>query len=321
VRLLWTDAHGEPLAGAQVLHRRLGRTPGQMLYVPKGPCWDYHQPHLTARILADLEAYAADNQALFIKIDPDVVLGYEPEAPPAEAGQAVKRLLHQRGWRDSAQQIQFRNTVTLDLQPDEETLLADMKSKWRYNIRLAERRGVEIFNGGQAELGEFYRLYAITSQRDGFLIRPESYYLDAWQTFLQAGQAELLLARVNGELVAGLMLFIFKQTAWYMYGASSNEHRRAMPNHLLQWRAIQQAQSRGCTLYDMWGAPDDFSEDDPMWGVYRFKQGFNGQTRQGLGAWDFPVWPTAYSLYQQALPQVLSLWRWVVDKRTSNVET
>ena len=184
-----------------------------------------------------------------------------------------------------------------------------MKSKTRYNIRLAERKGVCIRQGSTADLAAFYRLYDETSRRDGFLIRPFEYYQEVWRTFLGAGQARLLLADVDETLVAGLMLFVFGESAWYMYGASSQAHRNAMPNYLLQWEAIRQAKDLGCSRYDMWGAPDTFDQSQAMWGVYRFKTGFGGETWRGLGAYDFAPSKPIYNFYTAAMPRVLSLMR------------
>jgi lipid II:glycine glycyltransferase (peptidoglycan interpeptide bridge formation enzyme) len=152
-------------------------------------------------------------------------------------------------------------------------------------------------------------MYAETAGRDGFLIRPAAYYLDVWRQFLNLNQAELWLAWVEGEPVAGLIVFIFGSNAWYMYGASTGQQRQLMPNHLLQWTAICRARARGCAHYDMWGAPDRFDQTDPMWGVYHFKRGFGGQVVQGLGAYDYPVRPMLYWLFTKMLPQFRSLWR------------
>ena len=212
-------------------------------------------------------------------------------------------MLIRRGWRFSTEQIQFRNTVIIDLKPDLDDLLAAMKSKWRYNIRLAKRRGVTVRPGTPADVAGFYGMYAETARRDGFLIRPRAYYEDVWLRFLETDQAELWLASVEDEPVAGLMLFVFAGTAWYMYGASTGQHRHLMPNHLLQWTALCQAKARGCSRYDMWGAPDVFDESDSMWGVYRFKQGFGGQVVQGLGAFDYPVQPALYGTFMVAMPK------------------
>ncbi len=302
----WWQTAGQVTAAAQILHRPIPHTPWSFLYVPRGPVLDYADLPLVTHVLAELEAYARRAGALFIKIDPDVPrqVGEPGEQPPHPVGQAVLSVLERRGWRFSPEQIQFRNTVVLDLTPSEADLLAAMKPKWRYNIRLAERRGVVVRDGSTADLPLFYRMYAETAARDGFLIRPEDYYRDVWQTFLARGQADLLIAEAEGETVAGLMLFVFGRTAWYMYGASTDRHRRLMPNHALQWAAIRRAKARHCTRYDMWGAPDVFNETDRMWGVYRFKQGFGGTTVQGLGAYDYPVYPRLYQLFSVLLPRL-----------------
>ena len=126
---------------------------------------------------------------------------------------------------------------------------------------------------------------------------------------LARGRAGVRRASVKGAIGAGLILFIFGQRAWYMYGASTGRCRQLMPNHLLQWAAISHAKARGCTHYDMWGAPDVFAESDGMWGVYRFKQGFGGQVVQGLGAFDYPVRPALYGAFTKAMPQMRSLLR------------
>ena len=218
-------------------------------------------------------------------------------------------ILTQHGWRPSAEQIQFRNTHIIDLTQSEDGLLAKMKAKTRYNVRLTSRRGVTTRYGDVSDLRTFYRLYYETSQRDGFIIRPPDYYLDLWAEFLRVGRAHVLLAEVGGETIAGLILFHFGRTAWYMYGASSSEHRNLMPNYVLQWEAIRQAKDLGCTQYDMWGAPDRFDENDPLWGVYRFKSGFGGETRRGIGAFDFSPLPRLYWLYTVATPRVLTMMR------------
>lgn len=310
-RLMWFKA-GTPAAAAQILARPIPRAPWQFLYVSKGPALDYTDTLLAEQVLAGLESYAQQVKALFIKIDPDVPRQYgEPDEgnPPHPTGQAVLKLLAQRGWRFSPEQIQFRNTVLIDLSGQPDDWLARMKSKWRYNIRLAGRKGVQVRPGEASDLPAFYQMYAQTAARDGFLIRPKAYYMDVWQRFLQTGGADMLLAEVEGEPVAGLLLFTFGAKGWYLYGASTEKYRNLMPNHLLQWQAMEQAKARGCAQYDMWGAPDIFNERDSMWGVYRFKQGFGGQVVQGLGAFDYPARPTLYRLFTVALPRLRQLMR------------
>jgi len=121
--------------------------------------------------------------------------------------------------------------------------------------------------------------------------------------------AHILIAEYQGEAVAALVLLIFRDKAWYMYGMSSSQHREKMPNYLLHWRAIQFLRQIGIKEYDLWGAPDYFEETDPMFGVYRFKVGFGGETIQHIGAWDFVMNPVKYRLYQEILPRYLGLLR------------
>ncbi len=304
------EEEGHLVAAAQILQRRLPRTPFSVTYVPKGPVLDYGDTPLLVKILSVLERQAKQQGSLFVKIDPDVWLGFGAEgSSPLPRAITVLETLTDRGWHPSAEQIQFKNTVTIDLTPDEDELLARMKAKTRYNVRLPSRRGVSVRSGAESELRVFYDLYHETSQRDGFLIRPPAYYLDVWRQFLRTGRAHILLAEREGEAIAGLILFSFGQTAWYMYGASSNRHRHLMPSYLLQWEAMRLAKHLGCTHYDMWGAPDYFDESDPMWGVYRFKTGFGGKTVRGIGAFDYAPSRWLYRIYMVANPRMLSLMR------------
>jgi peptidoglycan pentaglycine glycine transferase (the first glycine) len=313
-RLLFIEG-GETVAAASVLQRRLPRLPLSILYVPKGPALDWTRVGLTERIVHELARLARRQRALFVKVDPDVY--YSEDTPdfsprPVQAMETA-RLMESQGWRTSAEQIQFRNTLLLDLERSENELLAAMKQKTRYNVRLAARRGVNVRSIGagdslaerDAALVLFYQLYAETGRRDDFAIRPPDYYRDAWGTFVDGGFAQLFLAEFEGDALAGLMIFIFGSTAWYMYGASSNRERQRMPNYLLQWEAIRWARDQGCTLYDLWGAPENLDESDPMWGVVRFKLGLGGQLARGLGAWDFPVSRAGYWFYTAIMPRYL----------------
>ncbi len=294
IRLL-LEADGCPAAAASVLRRRASPFPFSILYVPKGPLFDHADLESLSVVLAELEWLARRERAIFVKIDPDV---------PRE-NQAVQPLLRGHGWRPSAEQIQFRNTILSDLTLSEDELLARMKPKTRYNVRLAARRGVTVHPGSRANLTLFYQMYAETAARDGFIIRPYEYYEDAWGSFMDAGLARMLLAYYDKEPLAGVIIFRFGPTAWYFYGASRDRHRNLMPNHLLQWEAMRWAKSQGCTLYDWWGAPDRLDESDPMWGVYRFKEGFGGRLVEGIGAWDFPVSRALYWVYTVLMPRYL----------------
>ncbi|MEN4011198.1 MAG: peptidoglycan bridge formation glycyltransferase FemA/FemB family protein [Chloroflexota bacterium] len=314
---VWRDERATVQAAAMVLERSL-RFGGfsalvRVLYVPRGPLLDWNDAALRGRVLQDLEALARQRRAIFIKIDPEVILGKgipgEAQATTLPGGLESLTLLEKRGWLFSEEQVQFRNTVLIDLSGSESDWLARMKPKTRYNLRLAERKGVTVRRAAPEDLQLLYRLYAETSIRDGFVIRPEAYYRDLWQRYLRAGMAEALIAEVEGEPIAGLILFFFSGRAWYLYGMSRNVHREKMPNYPLQWEAMRAAKMRGCHLYDLWGAPDTFDETDPMWGVFRFKSGLGGEVIRMVGAWDYPVNRMVYAGYTRLLPRILNWMR------------
>ena len=309
--LVWKDAHGRPAASALTLQRslRLGglRLPLSVMYVPHGPQLDWSDSMLTTRVLHELAEFAHRQGAIFLKIDPDVrrAVGL-PGAPDEQTdpfGEAAARLLQDAGFFYSREQVQFPNTVLVDLRPSLD------EQKTRYNIRLAARKGVRVRQAGEADYPLLYRMYAETAARDGFVIRDQSYYTLVWGEFGRAGMACPLIATVEGEPAAGLALFHFAGKAWYLHGMSTGAHRQKMPNALLQWEAIQAAKALGCQEYDLWGAPDRFDESDPMWGVYRFKDGLGGQVVRKIGAWDLPLRPALYRLYTIILPQILELMR------------
>jgi peptidoglycan pentaglycine glycine transferase (the first glycine) len=323
------------VAAALVLHRKI--TVGgfshrmSVMYVPKGPMLDWTNVPIRQRVLMDLKQFAQKYSAIFIKIDPDVEIGIGfpsinglLESP---AGDMLSKDLLAGGWQFSDEQIQFRNTVMIDLQPSEEELLANMKQKTRYNVNLAMRKGVIIRTGKITDLNMLYRMYAETSLRDGFVIRNERYYQEVWNIFMSYQKpvsyeqpvAEALIAEVDGDPVAGVIVFRFAGKAWYLYGMSTLMHREKMPNYLLQWEAIKRSKVENCTVYDLWGAPDEFVESDPLWGVYRFKEGLGGTVHRYIGAWDLPINRMLYRLYSKTLPGLMDIMRQRGNARTKQV--
>jgi lipid II:glycine glycyltransferase (peptidoglycan interpeptide bridge formation enzyme) len=296
-----------------------------ILYIPKGPLMDWSNQSMSERVLNDLQSFAKKQGAIFLKIDPDVVLGTgipgDEDVVVDSGGQAVRSDLKRRGWLFSSDQIQFRNTVMLDLSPSEDEMLARMKQKTRYNIRLAGRKGVIVRAGNRGDLSMLYRMYAETSVRDGFVIRDEEYYQTVWRAFLESESptCEPLIAEVDGEPVAAIFVFYFSNRAYYLYGMSRETHREKMPNYLLQWEAMRRAKAAGCKVYDLWGAPDEFNESDSMWGVFRFKQGLGGDVLRTLGAWDYTPKPFWYKMYSEILPRILDFMRSRGKSRTEQV--
>ena len=199
-RLSFTVAENswQPLATAQVLKRRLPNLPYCMLYVPKGPALNYNDPELRSRVLAALEKLARQEKAIFIKIDPEVVYAWGVEQErKSPVGKQVIRDLQQRGWQSVAGAGAVSQHGRTGPDPLEEDLLAAMKSKTRYNIRLAGRKDITVRPGTPADFPIIAEMYAETAARDGFTIRPIAYYLDAWQTLYDAGHGHAADRRIR----------------------------------------------------------------------------------------------------------------------------
>jgi len=268
---------GSLVAGAQTLYRRLG--PFSVAYIPKGPALLEDDLAVSNALWQALRAQARARHSAWIMC--------EPEWYDQEAGR--KSWLASRGLGPTHLTIQPRRTIVVDLAPSEDDLLAAMKPKWRYNIRLSMRRGVEVEQVGAGGIDAFFEMMRITGQRDEFGIHTKDYYRTALELFLAQSRAALFVATYEGRALAALMPFAFNGQAWYMYGASSNEHRELMPNHQLQWRAMRWAKDLGCTTYDLWGIPDakPDNEGEPaeLSGVGRFKAGFGGRVVRYVGAY------------------------------------
>jgi lipid II:glycine glycyltransferase (peptidoglycan interpeptide bridge formation enzyme) len=231
----------------------------------------------------------------------------EPELPdtPQHASD-----LGRAGFVPGLADYQPRRTILVDLSPGEAEVLGAMKSKTRYNVRLASRKGVKVYQGSSDDVEIFNQLAAITGERNRFGVRSPEYHRAAYNLFAPHDQAALFLAEYEGQPLAGVMVFGLGCTAWYFYGASSNERRNLMAPYAVQWEAMRWARARGCTTYDLWGVPDEDEErlesqftgrGDGLWGVYRFKRGFGGALWRSVGAWDRVYRPLRYRLYALAL--------------------
>lgn len=292
-----------------------------VIYIPRGPLMDWSDRQLVNRVLDDLEIFARNERAVFLKMDPEVITGRGVPGTENDeedlTGTAIIDDLMSRKWVFSHDQIQFRNSVWLNLEKPLDEILAGFKQKTRYNIRLAERKEVTTRKGSASDFKQLYKLYAETSLRDGFAIRNSAYYSSLWEIFSNAGMLDILIADYHSQPVAALFLFHLRQNSWYLYGMSAQSERDRMPNHLLQWEAIKLAKALGCTRYDMWGAPDVFEPTDSMWGVYKFKEGFNGDVVRMIGAWDYVPNRLMYTVYTRLVPFLLNRLRAKGRKRVS----
>lgn len=288
---------GSALPVAQVLVRT---TPlGALAYVPRGPVCgpgDARWPWALARLRERLAP-----TCLAARIEPNWPDG-------AEAGDAIARAGLVR-----VAPVQPRSTVRVDLTDDESRILGRMKQKWRYNVRLAERRGIRVRLGDERDLATFERLMDVTAERDAFPRRASGYYTDVWRHLGDA--ARLYVAAVEGADVAAILVVHCGATATYLYGASSDRERQRMPNHALQWAAMRDARRSGCAWYDLWGVPDEVGRavagggqpedaevgEGGLWGVWGFKRGFGGEVWRSAGAADAVYRPLRYRIAASGL--------------------
>lgn len=283
--------------GAQILFRKLplGFT---IAYIPKLMFSD-RLSVVSNQFLSEVETICRKRNAIFLKIEPDAWKDQSPDTwnPSASlwAGLKLKTSLHN---------IQPPRTIIIDIRGAEDDILARMKQKTRYNIRLATKKDVHVRTWNDLE--GFHRMLLVTGGRDGFGVHSLAYYRRAYELFHPVGNCELLVAEYENRPLAALMVFAYGRRAWYVYGASNDEERNRMPAYLLQWEAMRWAKAHGCEEYDLWGVPDEDeakleaefeSRHDGLWGVYRFKRGFGGELKRSAQALDHIYNPFLYKMY------------------------
>ncbi|HYM51352.1 MAG TPA: peptidoglycan bridge formation glycyltransferase FemA/FemB family protein [Candidatus Limnocylindrales bacterium] len=257
-------------SGVCSLQRADGLWPRSTIaYVPRGPAI---APSAAAEVLAELEARARRAR--------DMVLRIEPQVP---AGDPMTQALTRRRFQPG-EPVQPHATRLLDLTPEPEALRAAFKSKTRYNLSLAERKGVVV--RATRDVDTFARLAEATARRQGIALPAAPYYRAALDIFEPDDGVRLYLASHDGRTLAGIMVFRFGDTAYYLFGGSTDEGREVMPNYLLHWTAMLDYRALGCRVYDWWGIPEEPAPDHPWFGLYRFKTGFGGTTVRYAGLYE-----------------------------------
>jgi lipid II:glycine glycyltransferase (peptidoglycan interpeptide bridge formation enzyme) len=274
-------------AGAQILFRRLplGFTVG---YIPKPVI---SKQFGSDQFWAEIDLVCRRNRAVFLKIEPDLWADQTPDISHLKLN-------------PSPHNIQPPRTLIVDIKGPEEEILARMKQKTRYNIRLAEKKGVTV--RAWEDLEAFHRMMLVTGGRDGFGVHAPGYYRRAYELLQPRQMGEILVAEYDGKPLAALFVARRGTRAYYLYGASTDEERNRMPTYLLQWEAMKWAKAGDCEEYDLWGAPDEEeavleanfeTRHDGLWGVYRFKRGFGGVLKRAAQALDRVYQPLLYWAY------------------------
>lgn len=274
------------------------------LYAPRGPLVNFlalRKPvGVLETFLREIQSLAGGTNAIFFRMDPEWPASVE-----------MKKFLRGVGLRETSKDIQPRETIILDLTKSEDEILGAMHSKTRYNIRLAERRGVAARQLAGEEIGEKFdeawALFQETAKRDKFHLHSRLYYermlgvaSPTWGPDPQRGArpgpsgmtAELFVAEYKNKIVAANIVAFFGRRATYLHGVSSDAYRNMMAPYLLHWDVVKEAKKRGCTEYDLWGI------SEKKWpGVTRFKRGFGGDEVAYVGTYDHVFDNTWYRLY------------------------
>ncbi|MFH1361794.1 MAG: peptidoglycan bridge formation glycyltransferase FemA/FemB family protein [bacterium] len=280
------------IAAISILKKKIPYLNYPIFYAPRGPVVDFSNKELVDYLLNAVEKEAEKSRAVSLKIDPDI-----SERPVASLAR-----ISALGFLKASRQIQPRATILLDLDRELDDIIKGFEEKTRYNIRLSDRKGVIVREEPTLKgIEAFYKLYQETAARDKFSIHPLKYYQKIREIMFTAGLGSNFVAYFAGEPVAAVIVFCFGRKIWYMYGASSANYRNVMPNHLLHWEIIKWAKARNLKVYDLWGIPVEPKVGHPLYGVYRFKKGFNGRTVVNIGAYDFPYSPLFYNIFEHGV--------------------
>lgn len=315
VKTAWTptgvmvrDDSGRICGAMSLLIRKLPVLPFSMAYACRGPVCDVHDEAVVTALVRDAKALAKQHHAYVLKIDPDV--------PASDT--AFLALLKKLGFTCKPQgknfegiqpRFVFRKTIA---GMSEEEVLASFHSKHRYNIRVALKKGVEVKIAPREELKTFYEIMLETGMRDNFVTRPLAYFERMYDALGE--DIRLYMAYYEGKPIAGTLAIHYGDKVWYLYGASSNSYRNVMPNYLLQWEMMRWAIAEGCRIYDFRGVSGDMDESNPLYGLYRFKKGFEGDLVEFVGEFDLILNPLVYhavdkgqKLYKRAIKAAYKL--------------
>ena len=265
------DENGNIKGTMSILLRKTPIFGRYIMYAPRGFVCDVHDKETLKKLTEKSTEIAKKYKAFIFRLDPDVL----------QSDEEFKNIIKELGYKtkknikDINQVIQPKYVFRLDVKnKTEEELLKSFESKTRYNIRLATKKGVTTRVGTRDDLKIFYDIMKTTGSRDDFFIRPLSYFQKIYDS-MGPEHVRLIIAEYENEPIAAVLPILYGNKVWYLYGGSSNKHRNLMPNYLLQWEMIKWALENKCDWYDFRGVSGFKSENDPQYGVYKFKKGFN----------------------------------------------
>ena len=289
--ILAEDNNGKIIGSLMVLIRKIPIF-GYIMYSSRGPVCDIHNKEVLAQLTEGAKQLAKKYNAIVLRIEPDIV----------SSDEKFRNIMIELGYKikDDAknfrEEIQPRYVFRLNTKnKTEEELFANLHSKTRYNVRLATKKGVTVKVGAREDLKDFHKIMITTGIRDGFITRPLEYFEKMYDCL--GDHMKLLMAYYEDKPISGVIVIIYGNKTWYLYGASSNEHRNLMPNYLLQWEMIKIALKNKSDIYDLRGVPGIAYNSN---GLYRFKKGFGAEYTEFIGEVYIEFNPLKYRLYKFA---------------------
>ena len=269
--MLVVEENGEIKGAMLVLLRKVPIFNRYIMYAPRGFVCDEHDKDTLKKLTEKAAEVAKKYKAFIFRMDPDIPASDEEfKSIAKELGYQMKENIE-----SIDQVVQPKYVFRLDIaNKNEEELIASFNSKTRYNLRLSKRKGVTTRVGTKADMETFYRIMKETGSRDDFFIRPMSYFEKIYDC-MGEDHARIIVAEYEGNPIAAVMPIKYGNKVWYLYGGSSNEYRNLMPNYQLQFEMMKWGLESGCEVYDFRGVSGFKDENDPQYGVYRFKKGFN----------------------------------------------
>lgn len=289
------DNNGQIVGAVGVLIQKIPLIGTTFLYAPRGPVCDLHDRAVLADLKKGIDELAKKHNSHLFKCDPDTLIT-DTETNKIFADLGFSHIAGSEGFET----IQARFNYRLYIEgKTEDEVLATITQKTRYNVRVAMKHGVEIKVVGKEYLDDFIRLMKITGERDGFNVRPKSYFERMLDSLGE--NVRLYMAFYEGRAISGAITTNYAGKTCYVYGASDNESRNVMPNYLIQWEMIRWAIETGCTVYDFQGVSGNLDESNPLYGLYRFKKGFNGSMDELIGEFDYLYKPFMAKLVDKAI--------------------
>lgn len=291
--VLSKDESGKIIGSIMVLIRKIPIF-GNYMYVSRGPICDIHDENVLKDLTDGLKELAKKYNAFTLRMEPDIK---SEDEEFKEIMQHLDFKINDKG-KNFSDGVQPRYVFRLDIKgKTEDEIFAAFHQKTRYNVRLAIKKGVEIREGTKADLKDFHEIMKVTGKRDNFMIRPLSYFEKMYDE-LAPEHLKIMMAYFNGKPISGIIDIIYGNKIWYLYGASSNEHRNLMPNYLLQWEMIKYSIEHKKDMYDFRGVTGIVDENDPHYGLYRFKKGFNAEFTEFVGEVYINFKPLKYKCYK-----------------------